>query len=53
VESRSLPLNRIRGMTPEIGERLGEEGVYNVETLATAEPIRLLRGASFDLRPRA
>jgi hypothetical protein len=50
VESRSTPLTRLRGVTPEVAERLDEEGIANVEMLATADPIRLLRNTCFDLR---
>ncbi len=50
VETRTVPLTKIRGITPAIEERLGEEGIYDVHTLATAEPIRLIRNTSFDLR---
>ncbi len=50
VETRTTPLTKIRGINPQLEERLGEEGIYNVETLATVEPIRLLRDTSFDLR---
>jgi hypothetical protein len=50
VETRSTPLTKIRGITPQIEERLAEEGVYNVENLATVEPIRLLRDTPYDLR---
>jgi hypothetical protein len=50
IEMRTTPLTRIRGITPAIEERLAEEGILNAETLATVEPIRLLRDTSFDLR---
>ena len=50
VETRTTPLTRIRGITTQIEERLAEEGIENVETLATAEPFRLHRDTSFDLR---
>jgi hypothetical protein len=50
VETRATPLTKIRGITPEIEERLGEEGVDNAENLATVEPIRLLRDTPYDLR---
>jgi MFS family permease len=48
--TRSHALSTIRGITPSIEARLEEEGIYNVETLASAEPIRLLQSTSFDLR---
>jgi hypothetical protein len=50
VESRLIPLTKIRGISPQIEERLGEEGVLDVHSLAAAEPIRLVRNTSFDLR---
>jgi hypothetical protein len=50
VETRTTPLTKLRGINPQIEERLAEEGVENVETLATVEPIRLLRDTPFDLR---
>jgi hypothetical protein len=50
VETRTVPLTKIRGITPAIEERLGEEGIYDVHTLASAEPVRLVRNTSFDLR---
>jgi hypothetical protein len=50
VETRNTPLTKIRGISPQIEERLAEEGVENVENLATVEPIRLLRDTPYDLR---
>ncbi len=50
VESRLIPLTKIRGISPQIEERLGEEGILDVHSLAAAEPIRLVRNTSFDLR---
>ncbi|HVU04466.1 MAG TPA: hypothetical protein VHE30_22065 [Polyangiaceae bacterium] len=50
VEMRTTPLTKIRGINLQIQDRLAEEGVDNVETLATVEPIRLHRDTSFDLR---
>jgi hypothetical protein len=47
--TRALPLATIRGINATIEERLAEEGIYNVQTLAASEPIRLLRNTSFDL----
>lgn len=49
VETRTTPLTKIRGINAQIEERLGEEGIDNVETLATVEPFRLHRDTSFDL----
>ncbi|HLL06810.1 MAG TPA: hypothetical protein VK539_39920 [Myxococcaceae bacterium] len=45
---RSVPLAMIRGITPQIEERLGEEGVQDVVGLAMADPLRLQRGTNFD-----
>jgi hypothetical protein len=46
--SRVVPLQQIRGVTPEIEERLGEEGILDVINLAMADPLRLIRNTSFD-----
>lgn len=48
--TRQIPLSQIRGIGPQIEERLSEEGIDDVNALAAAEPIRLLRNTSFDLR---
>jgi hypothetical protein len=48
--TRQIPLSQIRGIGPQIEERLSEEGIEDVNALAAAEPIRLLRNTSFDLR---
>lgn len=48
--TRQIPLSQIRGIGPQIEERLSEEGIDDVNALASAEPIRLLRNTSFDLR---
>lgn len=50
VEIRSTPLTKLRGIDLQVQQRLLEEGIPNVESLATAEPIRLVRNTSFDLR---
>jgi hypothetical protein len=50
VETRLTPLSKIRGISLQIEERLGEEGILDVNSLAAAEPIRLVRNTSFDLR---
>jgi hypothetical protein len=48
--TRIVPLTQVRGITPDIEERLSEEGVYDVTTLAMADPISLYRNTSFELR---
>ncbi len=48
--TRIVPLGQVRGITSDIEERLSEEGVYDVTTLAMADPFLLLRNTSFDLR---
>jgi hypothetical protein len=48
--TRQIPLSQVRGIGPQIEERLSEEGIDDVNALASAEPIRLLRNTSFDLR---
>src|SRR6266571_4863837 len=50
VVSRQTPLNNIRGISAQIEERLSEEGILDVNSLSTAEPVRLVRNTSFDLR---
>jgi hypothetical protein len=45
---RTVSLAMIRGITPQIEERLGEEGVHDVVGLAMADPLRLQRGTNFD-----
>jgi len=49
VANRLIPLSEIRGITPQVEDRLNEEGIYDVKSLATAEPVRLVRNTSFDL----
>jgi hypothetical protein len=50
VQNRLIPLSQIRGIGPQIEERLGEEGITDVNSLAAAEPVRLVRNTSFDMR---
>ena len=50
VPTRQVPLTQIRGISPQIEERLSEEGIEDVNALAAAEPLRLYRNSSFDLR---
>lgn len=50
VDTRLIPLSKIRGISPQIEERLGEEGILDVNSLASAEPVRLVRNTSFDMR---
>ena len=47
---RSLPLMTIRGIDDRIQERLSEEGIFDVYSLAMANPLRLLRNTPFDKR---
>jgi len=48
--SRLIAINQIRGITPEIEDRLDEEGIADVNALAMSDPIRLLRTTNFHLR---
>jgi len=48
--TRQVPLSQIRGIGPQIEDRLSEEGIDDVNALASAEPVRLFRNTSFDLR---
>lgn len=50
VPTRQVPLTQIRGISSQIEERLSEEGIEDVNALASAEPLRLFRNTSFDLR---
>jgi hypothetical protein len=50
VQNRMIPLSQIRGISPQIEERLAEEGITDVHSLAAAEPVRLVRNTSFDMR---
>jgi hypothetical protein len=50
VQSRLIPLTQIRGIGPEIEERLSEEGITDANLLAAAEPVRLMRNTPFDMR---
>jgi hypothetical protein len=50
TETRLVPLGRVRGIGPQIEERLAEEGIYDVNALANAEPVRLVRNTSYDMR---
>ena len=47
---RNVPLTTVRGITPDIEERLSEEGIFDVTTLAYADPYMLLQSTSFDRR---
>jgi hypothetical protein len=48
--TRVVPLGTIAGITSEIEERLGEEGITDANTLAMADPLLLLRSTSYDRR---
>ena len=50
VQPRLVPLTQIRGIGPQIEERLSEEGILDVNLLASAEPVRLMRNTPFDMR---
>ena len=45
---RSLPLGYVGGITPEVEERLREEGIADVYALSMADPHRLLRNTPFN-----
>jgi hypothetical protein len=49
-EERWVPLNMIRGIDPDIEERLHEEGISDASGLAYSNPFRLIRTTSFDRR---
>lgn len=46
--SRTLPITQLPGVTPNIAERLAEEGLTSVEGMAGADPVRLLRSTRYD-----
>jgi hypothetical protein len=50
VQPRVIPLTQIRGIGPQIEERLSEEGITDATLLASAEPVRLMRNTPFDMR---
>ena len=50
VPTRQIPLTQLRGISPQIEERLNEEGIEDVNAIAAADPLRLYRNTSFDLR---
>lgn len=50
VQPRLVPLTQIRGIGPQIEERLAEEGITDANLLASAEPVRLMRNTPFDMR---
>src|SRR5262249_12635997 len=45
-----IPLQMIRGITPQVEDRLLEEGITDVYMLAAANPVRLSRNTPFDER---
>jgi hypothetical protein len=50
VQPRVVPLTQVRGIGPQIEERLSEEGIIDVNLLASAEAVRLMRNTPFDMR---
>lgn len=50
VQPRVIPLTQIRGIGPQIEERLAEEGITDATLLSSAEPVRLMRNTPFDMR---
>jgi hypothetical protein len=47
---RLIPLATITGISAEIEERLGEEGIHDASSLASADPVRLIRDLPYDAR---
>jgi len=45
---RTQAITQLPGITPNIAERLAEEGLTSVEGVAGADPVRLLRSTSYD-----
>lgn len=50
ASARVIPLSQIRGITPEIEERLAESGIYDIHTLAYADPLALMSSTPFKRR---
>ena len=50
AQTRLTPLSDIRGITPELAARLGEEGIQDANALAMADPLQLMRATPFDKR---
>jgi hypothetical protein len=50
VTPNTIGLTQIRGITPEIEDRLAEEGITDATTLAMAAPMKLYRNTAFDQR---
>jgi hypothetical protein len=50
TQSRLQPLAQLRGVTPAIEDRLAEEGIADIQGMAMADPLKLLRSTSFDKR---
>jgi hypothetical protein len=48
VRERAIPLATLRGITPQIEERLSEEGIYDAVGMAMTDPMRLQRNTNFD-----
>lgn len=47
-QDRVIPLRMIRGITAQIEERLGEEGIHDAVGMAMTDPMRLQRNTNFD-----
>jgi hypothetical protein len=47
---RTVPLTMIRGIGPDVEERLEEEGIYDVSSLAYVKPHQLIRATTFGSR---
>ena len=50
TQSRLQPLAQLRGVAPAIEDRLAEEGIVDIQGMAMADPLKLLRSTSFDKR---
>lgn len=47
---RVVALTQLRGITPEIAERLAEEGITDAYAMAMVDPLRLYRNTAFERR---
>jgi hypothetical protein len=48
--ARRIPLSTVRGIAGGVEERLAEEGIQDVATMALADPLNLMRVTAFDKR---
>lgn len=47
---RTLPLTQLRGISVELADRLDEEGISDLTSMALADPFKLMRNTPFSMR---